>query len=574
MILQEELVSLLIDISSNVPDIQERIQMDPSLLPEIAERIIMFNNGAYQLPSYEQFRAEPQAMDLFKKMLMDACQFYKNNDLLNKEKNERMKALMLELQSIIERARSSLMKQESVDPEPINMISNELLRFFGTSDFMRMRFSLDIKLRDLPLKNAELVTLDALNVIERAINFLMALDMPQRSYSLGTVFLNDLLIFSLKVHSKKCTAELASLNGPVHMIHFYSSMATEERIKNQAHSSEHLDSFDSGDERDDGISFDKTNHGLGSGVYGLANISEEEIKKFVKIRRDCFKVFEIRNPLRLYDDSILNESGAFTELSKYLQYACDSIKSGYSKEVRHLRSHGLYTGSIKQSAQRRALAVRHFFEDEINSDELCTHAENLLKFKNIRKLHLSVHEMYDLLLSSTIEFFVKAHPLHGHLTPMPINYVLRHLGFTGVVSTYNDRFNRGLIAIETPTTSPLLQVGIKQKLRPKSVSPFSSELMFFNGDSPQKMDIWDRSITPTQLSHMGSLQLNQTLFSPLGKYQMKGFQKVSPRNKRAVSLTELGETLFIKRESIDTVELSQLIESRIFRAHSLDSKVT
>ena len=131
MISQEELLSLFVDISSDIPQIQEGIRMDPFFLNELAERIIMFTEGSYQLPSYEQVRAEPEAIDLFKKMLMNACKFNRENDLLNKEKNEKMNTLMSELQSIIEMAKSSLMKQESVDPEPINIISNELIRFFG-----------------------------------------------------------------------------------------------------------------------------------------------------------------------------------------------------------------------------------------------------------------------------------------------------------------------------------------------------------------------------------------------------------------------------------------------------------
>ncbi len=576
MITKKELISLLLESSSGVSEIQARIQISPLFLNDIAERLIL-KNASYELPSYALFKTEPESINLFQKILLKTSQLYKENELSTQQREMRLTTLMQEFRALITRGKTLLEEKKEVDSESIRQILSELCGFFSISDLFSLRGFLNIRASDLLLKKGEGVTLDSLSLFERGFEFLATRPVQYPSYPLSEDLWNALMILSLKLHSKQCTSDVSSKNGAIRMIHFYSASSTDSSIKAQHHSSEHLDAFDSSDENDNAISFDKTNHGLGSGVYGLAKLTDEEIQSVVKYRKSYFKIFEIRNPLRLYDDKMLKESDAFSSLSKYLQYACDIIKSEHSKIVQNLPLHLLAARTGAKSAQEREHAVRCFFENDQNSHDLSGHAETLLRFKNIRKLHFSTHQMYDILLLSTIEFFVKANRKNGYLTPMPINYVIKRLGFTGVSSVYNDRFNRGLIAIETPTDEPLLQVGIK--LKPKSTSPFCSELSNLDDLPLSRMDIWDRPITPSQLSNMGSLHSSRYFYpasaDKISQTQHMSPQKFSPsnRSKRAASLTALGQELFLMRtEKVDTGILDQMLKGRVSRTHSLDSE--
>ena len=231
------------------------------------------------------------------------------------------------------------------------------------------------------------------------------------------------------------------------------------------------------------FSFDKTNHGLGSGVYGLAEMSAEEIADAVSKKR-CYKIFEIRNPLRLNDSGALQESDALTVLSKDLQRASDAIKSSYCTRLRSLHLNLTGIRIKKESAELRRQAVINFFRAPSNEDMLHKQADMLLAFREIKRKALNHEDMYHILLTSIIEFFVGANRFEGSLTVMPINYVIKKLEFTGISSRCNDRYSRGLIAFDTLTDSPLRQVGIKASSSPTFFKgSVSADLIFSDSKS-------------------------------------------------------------------------------------------
>ena len=92
---------------------------------------------------------------------------------------------------------------------------------------------------------------------------------------------NTLAKLSLKLHVEQFQKEINEGSGPVHIIHFYEERKSDEKSHiGSPRRGEYLQSYDSDDEEDDRLSFDKTSHGIGLGVYGVvACLGDKEIKE-------------------------------------------------------------------------------------------------------------------------------------------------------------------------------------------------------------------------------------------------------------------------------------------------------
>lgn len=152
-------------------------------------------------------------------------------------------------------------------------------------------------------------------------------------------------------------------------------------------------------------------------------------------RRSHFEIIEIVNPLRLHDTPSINRSEEYTELSKGLQRMADKIKA--------LQFHNAHTASKitrNEAIQQQLLIEKEAF------DELTM---KLLDILSANKTQEHFDFMSDLLKNAIIQFFEAAKKSDNlGFVDMPINYVLKQLGYTGVISSNNDSFNRGLLAME------------------------------------------------------------------------------------------------------------------------------
>lgn len=160
-----------------------------------------------------------------------------------------------------------------------------------------------------------------------------------------------------------------------------------------------------------------------------------------------FKIFEIQRPLRLIDHASTQESDEYTEISKRMQTICNAIK-----DERYISKSNSNTNSSRSDV------VNAFFDVRENTANVYTLAKRFCTFKNIET---PVHRVYFLLLEAIKEFSIHADRKINYIVPIPINYLLKKLDFTGVSSSTNDRFNRGLVAIELEDTTDLAFIPVK-----------------------------------------------------------------------------------------------------------------
>ncbi len=272
---------------------------------------------------------------------------------------------------------------------------------------------------------------------------------------------------SLQLHSEQYSLDAHRGHGPVHVIHFYNGLSSlaEPLRPTSPRISEHLHGYDSEDELDEYTSFCQTSHGLGSAIYALGVLTEKQINASIE-RKSCFEVYEISIPLRLIDNETAHESEQLTELSKYLQRVGDSL--------RELRGFGMRTRCTREEE------VIRYFTAINNTSDLNNHAEKLSRFKQLKDQSATKEHIYDVLLASMMEWFTIAKKKEQGLIPMPINYVIKKLGFTGIISTVNDQFNRGLVVLEPVIDVASLKLIPVRLTAIKSKSPRHSRL-----DSPR-----------------------------------------------------------------------------------------
>ncbi len=460
MITKPELLLLLSACYAEFVPSEDHIEDKASLLDGIANGLLNIQKNQ-EFPSYQDLCIAPEIRALFGEILTSSNAKYKQNHRLYKQVERESIALQIKIEAKADEIALSL--DDTVADEDSVKCFYDLIEAMQKNPGAALFDCRGLKMFMNNIRNE--LTSAAINgfkeksntiLTQRLIAMKSRITLCQLDREIDSEIIEQLIRLSLKIHAEKCTSDRDASAGVIRMINFYGREAKNA----EPHFSEYLSVFDSDDEKDEAVSFNKTNHGLGSGLYGLAYMSSQAIEDAIEKRR-CYKIFEIRNPLRLHDSEGSHESNALTELSKYLQVACDEIKSTYYKtlDASHLNLSGKRTK--KESAHLREKAVIDFFHDTPNELQLREHAKILFEFKNVKKIGLKCSEIEHILLASTIDFFVGASPFNGILTVMPINYVIKKLGFTGISSEYNDSFNRGLIAFETSTHSPLRQIGIK-----------------------------------------------------------------------------------------------------------------
>ena len=404
------------------------------------------------LPKDALLSTSSEAMSVFKDILLDASLQWQKK----KEQNAQHVNLQAEITSYLNIENKSFNNYLSINDLIKKLMSSSSIKYSDVSNALReASMSREYFKKGLTPDSNE-------NDVRQFDKFFSKLciklnttltNLQANAIVIDTGLLISLAKVSLALYSKQCHLEVTNNVGPVHIIHFYNRTHwSPDEIERpcSARSSEHLNTFDSDDEADEVISFDKTNHGLGSGVYGLGLLNESEIATAIDNLNANYRIFEIRNPLRLVDEqgsgeAVLGESARLTELSKYLQRACDGIK----KQQYHLKC-------------SRQDAVHAFLEKPENIDQLCVYASHLAKFNNLVRRHINAENIYMILTKSITSFYHAAKKGTSALVPMPINYVIKQLGFDGIVSSINDCFSRGLIAMEpVPDGIPLLLISIK-----------------------------------------------------------------------------------------------------------------
>lgn len=276
---------------------------------------------------------------------------------------------------------------------------------------------------------------------------------------LPTNNLSKLTKISLLLHSQQYAREIADENSSVHIIHFYENEKGKDNYLGKPRAAEYLQPYDSDSEEDDMLSFDKTSHALGSGIYGVGKLTSDEIDKQIS-RNSCYQIVEIKKPLRLFDQlknsNGVGEAELWTELSKYLQKICDEIKIKQQK-----------SRAKKKISREQALAL----VTEANKSLLEEKAMILSQFKAIS---LPQEVIIELIIYSLQEFFIASKAKNSNfLVAMPINYLIGNLGFTGVVSDANDKFSRGLIL--TNVEESCLKIAVKNTSDPLSTT-FSTKI--------------------------------------------------------------------------------------------------
>lgn len=438
MITHNELQTLLL-VCHEALDAHLRVVNPQHMVEQLSEEILL-KTATRPLPSYALLHASPEARQIFTTMIQ------KSDAVLTAEET-RLCVLTLK----VERELLLLQINGIKDTRYINNLLQNLLSFdlLVYSDRRTLAHLTGISLQTFQQGLNPLCPADELSNFTRAFTWLLsqcATRLREKGSSSNHHLYNSLTKVSLELHSKQCVSEINKESGPAHMINFYESTVSAERGYQPVapRAAEYLDPYDSDAEADRTISFDKTNHGLGSGVYGLAALDDEQIQRKLK-NKSNFKIVEIEHPLRLVDNTSVQESDRYTEVSKRLQRICDEIKN--------LR---FATKSIYAS---RRDVLHMFFTDARNQQNLASLAEI---FCNIKNIETSVNMMHTLLLEAIEEFSIHADSKMHEIVPMPINYLLIKLGFTGVVSTMNDRFNRGLIAIELSDSTDFSFVPIKK----------------------------------------------------------------------------------------------------------------
>ncbi len=316
---------------------------------------------------------------------------------------------------------------------------------------------------------------------EELFSFLNGLQERVNHYNFNgiyEVFEKDLSKCILKIHSKYCLQSLnRAIEGsqePVKFIHFYESPFSNlskqsEDFRGKPRASEYLKAYNSSDDEEElrRVNFDKTSHGIGSGIYGVAQLSEEMIDEQVEERESQFCIIELKSPLCLIGE----ETDKYTEISKGLQWIANRVKD---KQIEN-RSRG--------NKVTRVEAFNSILKEK--EEELRSYAAIINSFSGVKPKKLLDEEMYAHLCATMLDFLREASSKEDkenkanrdEIVPMPINYLVKRLGFKGVVSWQNDVFNRGLIVMdfeEDPLLSNFAKIEVKS-IGKKEISSAASK---------------------------------------------------------------------------------------------------
>jgi len=305
-----------------------------------------------------------------------------------------------------------------------------------------------------------------------------------------TSYSDPLAKVSLQVYS----AEFVREETPeAHIIHFYEGIKDKRRgniYTGSPRGSEYLSGYDSSDEVSTS-SFVQTNHGIGSGVYGMQHLTKETINDQITSRQANFCIVSIESPLRLDDGAHYGahlESDTLTRCSRYLMQVGDLVK----KEQIASQTTG--------TKLTREDALNHILAGGTVKATLLEEAQHLSRFKNLAG-RFNQQIIYTLLIGALHRFLQDSKQPDYDIVAMPINYLINQLGFTGVISKTNDALNRGLIAMNVPDNWYRVPVKHYAKLFPSffsdgAVSPrIPSGTNAFKDLSIKKM-IFNGSVSP------------------------------------------------------------------------------
>jgi hypothetical protein len=295
------------------------------------------------------------------------------------------------------------------------------------ADWKGIRRGLRFKVNDSEIWSHLLQAKSQGELTEKMSEVILKLESSQETYNIPPDILtfghkSKLTTETLLAYGEISTRELESQSKPAHFTHFHP-------LDSEPRSSEYLSTYDSGDEGTD-ASFVKTNHGIGSAVYGLSNMTKGGNIQHQIDQASHFQFVEVSNPL--YMDT--TQSEAYTEVSKWMQRTADAIRN----KQRELQSETPGTKVTRNEAFDAYLkmgGVQSEFE------------ENSTKLASITNLGIDEGAAEKVLKVSIADFMESARHTKSLLVEMPINFVIQRYDFTGVISENNDTFSRGLIAL-------------------------------------------------------------------------------------------------------------------------------
>ena len=550
MITKEELITVLNNCYNAIPRVDLTIE-DPAMLSDkVAEKLIQASLNR-PMPRMAELMASTQATDLFKDILIDYSP--KLTSLRNSISDLENKIFPIQ-EKLADLCRRSYDRDNYLTAKELqgSLLAIRKLTFVEKGhQFLNVTKLLYSKYTDgLSIDHSIEDYTQFIKALKHHLSYFeLELNIKRdNSPNISHAHLILVISISLQLHSERYQREASAQSVPVNIIHFYSSSNSQsERSSITPHASEYLEGFDSDNQKHVGISFDKTAHGLGSGVYGLGKMSEELIKRVIE-DKSYFAIFEISNPLRLVDVStndaaeefVLCESDQLTEISKYLQHVGNDLRSDLiTKKKQALFPSVLHveTSQQDQNILHRIEVVDTYFANDKNRLTLSEHAASLNKFKNIASLGLLQTNMFELLKKSMVEWFVDAKPTRSRLLPMPINYVMQNLGYTGIISENNDKFNRGLIALKTdPTDLTVDKVAVKMSPSPSCNRSRSRSYSVSSIYSEQSVEDYDNA-SPSYNGQSG-ISIRQNALAP----HLWGSFKTSPTTNRCSSAASSPET--------------------------------
>lgn len=467
------------------------------------------------LPDFETLRTSPEARTIFKTIIQES------HDVRSTKLTHLIQAVHAEI--------LNLKTQKNKDTSQINTLLNHVLdsKFMVYGDRFHIKNQTGITWQIFTAGLTKDHSPEQLETFEKA--FICWASLCEKrvanqkdTFNPDSEIYKQLTKISLQLLSEQCVDDINQETGPVRIIHFYENkLFTHQRhTPCSPRASEYLDTYDSDEELDAAFSFDKTSHGLGSGIYGLGVLSQEAIDEQIEVRKSHFKIFTIQFPLRLIDNDARHESDQLTEISKNLQRTCDQITN--------MQIQGKQNATGNQPHITRDAVVDVFYTEQTNNDNLDNLVNTLCNFQNIT---CSPDQMRAILLESIHEFFCDADLKKGRIVPMPINYLLKKLGFTGIVSSINDKFNRGLVAIEPEeNTADLTLIPVKSTRYGEDLTSLRCQT------SP-----WSGALTPTAFRLSGADTSSPRMFRPHSA-STPSFTDISlTNNSRTTSLGSLAD---------------------------------
>jgi hypothetical protein len=170
-----------------------------------------------------------------------------------------------------------------------------------------------------------------------------------------------------------------------------------------------------------------TNHGLGSGVYGLANAGPSEQEAAIKYNPNAVAHdVTMRNPLYLQD---AGHGGDFTAMSKELQRIVDKIHNEYGKPLKlsHYDGASDWMEGHQVETQNLQNLIRRVFS-RVNDNRVP-----------------SVGELNNIISNFLVKYNTRD---SSHATKQPVNYLMKFMGYDGVYAdnSTDNSFSRGCVA--------------------------------------------------------------------------------------------------------------------------------